>query len=720
MKHGDTEKVERIRRRFRRAQSRQNAWAERAHEYWLFERGHQWTDAQIKVLQERGQAPVVNNVVHQSIQTIRSLMTGRRPKWEATPVEAADHSVARVWQKVLDYIYYISKGSQVVSRVAHNYKVRGRGVFHVYYDPNDLEVKFTDVHPFEVFPDPNSRDPHWEDASYVCVYKLLTWEQVQDIDPEIAAQLRDEDQSAEYTYPSSNLDLQGEEVFPIHDVDQSDMAKYGYLDYYERVRVPMYQIYEPFDDSLSTRYRERHLDEESFELYRNLPAVRLIDQDGQQQTVIEPEMVQFWAAMIANAATDPEQLDNGVFHQTEQGQLLPGPGPDGSFIAASLITFEDLIEEGTIRVFEITKQKIKRCVILGDRLQGEYMLDLPRYPLIPMVNRLTDNPYPESDISQVKTLQQSVNVAWSLYLAHLATSIGGKAFVPIGALDRRKAEEQLGKAGHGLIEYDATQGGIQVMQPVPLSATANVTIQKLESDIQMTLGVLVNMGFQPEAKEEGYRERLLRDEQTIQRLLQTIKDVEAALALAGTVAQRLASQYFIYERTFRIVQPSGKVDSFTVNQNVHSDYTGEIRRINDLTTGRYDVRIQEASMLPENKAAQLAMMFEMYDRQLIDQIEVLKHMDHFDLDELLERFGQMQQLQQQVAAQEEEIKRLKGDLQTADREAVAARKRTEVSRFQAEMARRTARADAELSNYETELAADRRVRSATESTQENA
>jgi hypothetical protein len=41
----------------------------------------------------------------------------------------------------------------------------------------------------------------------------------------------------------------------------------------------------------------------------------------------------------------------------------------------------------------------------------------------------------------------------------------------------------------------------------------------------------------------------------------------------------------------------------------------------------------------------------------------------------------MQQMQQQVQGMQEEIKKLKGDLQTADREAQHAKKRVEIEKF---------------------------------------
>ena len=63
----------------------------------------------------------------------------------------------------------------------------------------------------------------------------------------------------------------------------------------------------------------------------------------------------------------------------------------------------------------------------------------------------------------------------------------------------------------------------------------------------------------------------------------------------------------------------------------------------------------------------------------------------------------MVQLQQQVEAQQEEIKELKGDLQTADREAQHARKRVEIEKFKTQLKNIQNRSDKAGQLYEERL-----------------
>ena len=70
-----------------------------------------------------------------------------------------------------------------------------------------------------------------------------------------------------------------------------------------------------------------------------------------------------------------------------------------------------------------------------------------------------------------------------------------------------------------------------------------------------------------------------------------------------------------------------------------------------------------------------------YAKGLIDKQEVLKKTEVFDMEGVLERTDTITQLQQQLKAASEQIKQLKGDMQSRDRESVNLRKRVEVEKF---------------------------------------
>ena len=82
-----------------------------------------------------------------------------------------------------------------------------------------------------------------------------------------------------------------------------------------------------------------------------------------------------------------------------------------------------------------------------------------------------------------------------------------------------------------------------------------------------------------------------------------------------------------------------------------------------------------------------------------DQVELLKQTDVADMEGVLERAGQQQQLAQQTQALVEEVKKLKGDLQTAQRESLHDRKRVELKDFEVKLAKLEAQMSAASQLY---------------------
>jgi len=73
----------------------------------------------------------------------------------------------------------------------------------------------------------------------------------------------------------------------------------------------------------------------------------------------------------------------------------------------------------------------------------------------------------------------------------------------------------------------------------------------------------------------------------------------------------------------------------------------------------------------------------LYEKQIIDQVEVLKKTEVADAEGVLQRFSYIAKLQNALQQATEEIKNLKGDLQTANREVVNTRQMMEVKMINA-------------------------------------
>ena len=125
--------------------------------------------------------------------------------------------------------------------------------------------------------------------------------------------------------------------------------------------------------------------------------------------------------------------------------------------------------------------------------------------------------------------------------------------------------------------------------------------------------------------------------------------------------------------------------------------------MNDITLGKYDVIVVSGSTLPSNRYAELEFYMDAYQKGLIDRQEVLKKTEVFDMEGVLQRIDMIAQLQQQLKQATEENKKLKGDMQTRDREAVNLRKKVEVEKFKGDLDQISNKAKAAGTLYDKRL-----------------
>ena len=184
---------------------------------------------------------------------------------------------------------------------------------------------------------------------------------------------------------------------------------------------------------------------------------------------------------------------------------------------------------------------------------------------------------------------------------------------------------------------------------------------------------------------QTYKATISLDEFGQRKIKSKLADIEASLTRVGQVAITLMQQLYTVQKTFRIVQPNNSTSEYAINKQLYDDKSGEIKIVNNITTGKYDVVVVAGSTLPTNRFAELEFYMDAYAKGLIDREEVLKKTEVFDIEGVLQRTDYIQQLEGQLQGAQEEIKQLKGDIQTRDRESVNLRKRVEVEKFKTDM-----------------------------------
>ena len=145
-------------------------------------------------LEAAGMPTFVINRITPVIETMKFFVTAGDPRWQAVGAEESDIDVSAVHADLMDYCWNLSNGKSVFSNVILDALTKSTGYFMMDVDP-DMdkgmgEVVFKRVDPFDVFPDPMSRDPLLRDASYIIVKKDLPKEQLKALIPDYALKVK--------------------------------------------------------------------------------------------------------------------------------------------------------------------------------------------------------------------------------------------------------------------------------------------------------------------------------------------------------------------------------------------------------------------------------------------------------------------------------------------------------------------------------------------------
>ena len=651
--------------------NKRELWAEQAQEDAEFRLGRQWTAEQQRILLERGQAPLVVNRIHPAVEAAKALLTSGKPQFRVSPREDSDNKVAQVFNSLLEYMWYISDGTQALRNTIDDYYTMGLGAMMVYIDPlKDFgrgEVCFHDVDPLDVYIDPNARHRLGDDAENIIVSRMFTKEQAMKMYPQYETAIKNASSDLHTDRPTTRRVDDKAIVFPEDTATKTDTnfgenSEYirGYERYY-KVWVKRFHIKNNIDGV------EEVFSEEEFEEYIGRPAVKI---NGQPITDAKKA-----EGIIA-------QLMQAYEQAAQQAEIEEMPEPEMPQIEE--LTYADLIEEGLIETVSVPVQRVKMCVIMGDKYLYSRILPTEHYPIILFMNIHTRTPYPVSDVRMVKDMQEYINKTRSLIIAHATTSTNTKILIPSGSVDMQDFEQRWAQPGVA-IEVDMDSGAPQPVQPTPLPNTLYQNEQVAKTDIDHALGLYELMQGNASAAPHTYKATVSLDEFGQRKIKSKLQDIESGLVRMAKVAIPLMQQLYQAEKVVRIVQPNNSLNEIVINKKLYDDKTGELDVINDISRGNFDVVVVTGSTLPTNRYAQLELYMDAYRNGIIDKQEVLKKTEVFDMEGVLERTDLVQQLTQQLEKSKETIKKLQGDMQTREREVYHAKQRAEIEKFKADL-----------------------------------
>jgi len=571
-----------------------------------------------------GQADFVIDRVYAAVDKLKSLLTAQPAKFTAIGREDSDNKLSNIWKGILEYIWDISKGDTVFKQVVHDYAVQGLGYMYVYMDP-EADYGRGEIKYTHVDPFRVYVDPASRDRFFSDASGIIL---------------------STYLTKQQVIDLYPDLEESIDDIDVSESSLYG--EDYPSSNLKNSQ-------NILTPAEAKHLDYNVNQKYQILdrfyktrvPFYRLFNTSSGEEKIIN---AQIYAEML----------------QEEQNVQA--------------------IASGAVEIEEVFQTRIMQCTSIGDVLLYERVLNTDIYPIVPFTNIWTNTPYPKSDVNKVKDSQRLLNKLFSLTLSHAQSAAGLKLLIPEGSVDSVSQLEKDWANPNAVIEYNPEFGEPHYPQPAPLTSEFYYLIDRVEKYIDLNFGIPeLLQGFKDQAP-ESVRGTMLLSEMGESRGKSKLRDIEASLAQTGQVIYNLAKDHYKFQKTFRIVQPNNDLTEFSVNMKLYDDKSQAIAAVeNDITIGQHDIRIISGSTLPSNKVAEYNMYLDAYKLGLVDDVEVLKKSEIFDKEGVLQRKGQMAQMQNYISQLENQVKKLSGDLQTSEREGVSARKRTEVEKFKSDL-----------------------------------
>ena len=695
----DKEVVQKVQDLFRTYSKNRETWANHAQEDKEFRLGKQWTNEQKRILESRGQAPIVVNRIHPAVEAAKAMITANRPSFRCAAREDSDNKVAQVLSHLLAYMYDISDGRSVIREVVDDYYVTGLGYMHVYQDPMmDMgkgEVCFHSVDPLDVYVDPNSRSRFFDDAENIIISRFFTRDQAKKLYPMYESAIENAESDRFTDRPITNRADDGETIFPEDTETKTEHGTFGSNDeyvrgyeWYSKELVDKFRIFETFSGT------EDLLDVEDFDAYIQKPAwiiegQPVVDPEQAKQIIMQmqQQIAAQWQAMVENATAEGIPAED-----------LPAPEEPN----VQQIDYQQLILQGLIEVARVQVKRVHHCVVIGDKKLYSRVLPTEDYPIVPFVNIHTRTPFPVSDVRMVKNMQEYINKTRSLIVAHATTSTNTKILVPEGSVDMKEFEEKWSQPGVA-IPVDMDAGVPMPVQPVPLPNELYKNEMDAKNDIDHQLGLYEMMMGNSSVAPQTYKATISLDEFGQRKIKSKLADIEASLTRVAQVAIPLMQQLYTVEKIFRVVQPNNSMSEYAINRQLYDDKSREVKVMNNITIGKYDVVVVAGSTLPTNRFAELEFYMDAYAKGLIDREEVLKKTEVFDIEGVMERTDIIAKLQQQLQGAQEQIKQLSGDLQTRDREAVNLRKRVEVEKFKGDMDKVSNKAQAASTLFEKRL-----------------
>ena len=651
----------------------------------------QLTRDEEEMLRESGMPTFLINRITPIVETMKYFVTANNPRWKAVAVEGSDTNIAQVHSDISEYCWGLSNGKSIYGNVVLDSLTKGVGYFFITIDKSldrgKGDVVFSRINPFDVYPDPQSRDFLYRDASFILVKKNLTRNQLKQMYPEYARKISRAKEAASVNHYSDSDRDDSSAIIP-EDI-QTSLDDHGNKDdiialheCYEKVRVPFVNLTMKIYPSAEDEKSVKEIAMKKLEDFESEQAVKT------KETIIEleaalkaGEIIQERAALEMQRAEDTLkrniQRKRAEIDYALQEELNRTEEKVVSAEEFEILQRQEGFQESVVEHFEYHESRIQVTCTLGSSvLLYEYILPIREYPIIPIPYIYTGTPYPMSAVTPLIGKQQEVNKAHQVMLhnANLASNL--RWIYEEGSVPEDEWE-QYSSAPGALLKYRQGFTPPTPILPAAINNAFYTITQEGKADMEYIAGIpSAMMGFVQD-QAETYRGLLANDEFGTRRIKSWMNTIlEPCLEHIGVVFKDLAQSHYVADKVFRIVQPNAGGDydesETRINIPIYNDYGEAIDKWADYASSRFDIKVVAGAVMPVNRWALLEEYFKWFQAGLIDDVAMLAETDVRGKDKIVERKSVYAQQQQQIEALNDQLKDQQGENETLKRQIVQA------------------------------------------------
>lgn len=673
-------------------------WESRSQKGYDFFLDNQLSSSEKSTLESQGMPTFTINRITPVIEMLCYYATASQPRWQAVGREASDSDVAAVFADVMSYVWDLSNGQSVYSNVITDTIAKGLGWILVDVDPDadkgKGEVVLRQVEPYDIYVDPKSRHPLFEDAGYIIVRKNLPRQHLMSVLPRYAKQIKKANgqTSTDISYSTKARDGQQQD-FQYKDITESwtvegeqDEVLEFFEVYYKKKKL-YYNVFYRIPPTQQEMQQIKAQVQQQLQSMAEELEVQLKEQALQiQMAVQQQEMIPERAELEMKKAQEAMemQLKQAEMELTAQAQEA------ASVVEQKVVSEEEMkilvknkeFQESLVDAVGFYQTVVIRSCMVGDELLYETAIPSDKYPIVPFMYRWTGTPYPMSAVMPLIGKQQEVNKAHQLMIHNASLGSSLRWIYDHGAIDEKYWSTH-GSAPGALLPKNPGFDAPAPIMPMPLSNAFGQIIAMDKMDMEYLSGMWSSMMGDVQSQHDTYRGLLANDEYGTRRVKNWLKNLlEPALKHLGEVVRDYSQSLYTAHKVLRIVQPNNieNLKKVEINVPIYNDYGEAIGKWNDYETARFDIQIVAGSSLPVNRWAYLAELRELLQLGVVDDIAVLAETDIRNKEKIVQRKSMYAQMKGQIESLEEQLKDSTGTNETLERQLVQAGIREEVSK----------------------------------------